>query len=122
MSRVILTACLLIGMSASSAAAQILRVVDDDGHGTPANCDDPTAAFATVRGAMAASASGDTVLVCPGTYVESRLNFNGKGIVVRSTDGAATTIIDGNLSGTVFIFASGETSASVLEGFTIRNG
>ncbi len=108
-------------MSASSALAQTTRVVDDDGPGSAASCDGPAAAFSTVGAAIAAAAGGDTVLVCPGTYIEN-ITFGGKAIAVRSTDGPAVTILDGNATDSVVTFANGETSTSVLEGFTIRNG
>ncbi len=62
--------------------AQITWVVDDDGHGSPADCDDSTPSLTTVAAGIAAAASGDTVLVCPGTYVEN-INFGGKAIIVR---------------------------------------
>lgn len=113
--------CLLIVMSASSAVAQVTRVVDDDGQGTSANCDAATAAFMTVGAAITAAAAGDTVLVCPGTYIET-VNFGGKAIAVRSTDGPSVTVLDGNAVDSVVILTAGETATSILEGFTIRNG
>ena len=75
----------------------------------------------TIQAAIAAASSGDTILVSPGTYVEN-LNFSGKAINVESLQGPAYTIIDGNQSGPVVTFASGETLQSVLFGFTVRNG
>jgi len=50
------------------------------------------------------------------------INFKGKAITVKSVNGAANTIIDGNASGSVVTFAQGEGSWSVLDGFTITNG
>jgi hypothetical protein len=104
-----------------AAAAHATRVVDDDGQGTTASCDDPQAAFSTVGAAIAAATNGDTVLVCPGTYVEN-VNFGGKAIAVRSVAGPTVTILDGNLAGSVVTFDSGESASSSLEGFTISNG
>lgn len=77
--------------------------------------------FPTIQSAIVGSANGDTVLVAPGTYLET-ISFQGKSITVRSTSGAATTIIDGGQTGTVVSFSSGETSQTILEGFTIQNG
>ena len=77
--------------------------------------------FPTIQGAITAANPGDTVLVAPGVYLE-RIDFEGKAITVRSTDGPATTIIDGQSGGTVVTFASGETAQSILEGFTIEDG
>ena len=61
------------------------------------------------------------MLVAPGTYFEN-IDFLGKAITVKSEEGPATTIIDGNLVDTVVIFLTGEGPDSVLDGFTIRNG
>jgi uncharacterized repeat protein (TIGR01451 family) len=77
--------------------------------------------FATIQAAIDAAASGDVVLVAPGTYVEN-IRFNGKAITVTSAQGAAQTVIDGNQAGSVATFASSEGPASVLDGFTLRNG
>jgi hypothetical protein len=76
---------------------------------------------ATIQAAINAANNGDTVLVAPGTYLEN-INFNGKAITVASSGGPSVTIIDGNANGSVVTFNTGETTASVLNGFTIRNG
>ncbi|MFC1890089.1 MopE-related protein, partial [Thermodesulfobacteriota bacterium] len=77
-----------------------------------------------------AAVDGDLVLVAPGTYMEN-IDFLGKAIVIRSdVDGEplsediapATTIIDGNQSGSVVTFDGGETEDTVINGFTISNG
>jgi hypothetical protein len=72
------------------------------------------------------AADGDTVIVAQGTYVEN-INFNGKNIVLRSTDPSdwgvvKGTIIDGNQAGSVVTFYGTEDETCVLAGFTIRNG
>jgi hypothetical protein len=77
--------------------------------------------YPTIQAAIAAAAPSDSVSVLPGVYVE-RIDFLGKAITVRSAAGAATTVIDGSQGGPVVRFATGEGPASVLEGFTIRNG
>jgi uncharacterized membrane protein len=77
--------------------------------------------YPTIQAAINAASNGDTVLVSPGTYVEN-INVNGKAITVTSSNGPLTTIIDGNHNGTVVTFNHSETAASVLSGFTIRNG
>ena len=78
------------------------------------------AAFPTIQGAIVAAQPGDVVDVQPGTYVEN-IDFLGKAITVRGS-GAGLSVIDGGSNGSVVTFQSGETSASVLEGFTITNG
>ncbi|MHC4946331.1 MAG: right-handed parallel beta-helix repeat-containing protein, partial [Planctomycetota bacterium] len=77
--------------------------------------------YPTIQEAIIAAVNGDVVLVDPGTYVEN-ISFKGKSIVVKSTSGPEVTIIDGNQSGTVVQFDSGEGLDAVLEGFTITNG
>jgi len=82
----------------------------------------------TIQDGINAAADADTVLVQPGTYVEN-INYNGKLITVASlflttqdTSFISSTIIDGNSSGSVVIFESGEGPSTLLTGFTITNG
>ena len=82
--------------------------------------------FATIQAAIDASQDGDTIVVQPGTYTEN-IDYKGKAITLTSTNPldltiVASTIIDGNMNGSVVIFDSEETPNSVLTGFTIRNG
>lgn len=74
--------------------------------------------YVTIQGAIDASASGDIVIVRPGTYVEN-IDFVGKTITVQSEQGAASTVIDGNQAGSVVTI---QNSGSKLDGFTITNG
>lgn len=73
--------------------------------------------------AQGATQSGDTVLVAPGHYTSERIDFLGKAVTVRSTDGAATTILQapplGFPPGSVVTFKLGEGPGAVLEGFTL---
>lgn len=117
----LLVCLLIVSVLSNTAAAQVTRVVDDDGQGTGVDCNAATPALTRVGDAIAASASGDTVLVCPGIYIEN-IGFGGKGITVRSIAGPQTTILDGNAADAVVRFTFNETAAAVLEGFTIRNG
>jgi len=75
----------------------------------------------TIQAGINAAASGDTVLVAPGTYKEN-INFLGKAITVKGSGGSKVTIIDGGQMAPVVMFSSGETLNSVLSGFTIQNG
>jgi hypothetical protein len=75
----------------------------------------------TIQAGINAATNGDTVLVSPGTYAEN-IDFLGKLITVKSSSGAKLTIIDGNQTGPVVSFTSGETKKSVLSRFTITGG
>lgn len=74
----------------------------------------------TIQAAINAATNGDTVLVAPGIYFEL-LDFMGKAIKVQSSGGAAVTILDGNNTGPIVSFIHGESSAAVLQGFTLTH-
>lgn len=115
----------LLLLCPSFVSAQTIRMVDDDGQAGGSSCDGATPAHLSPRDAIAAAASGDTVLVCPGTYVNppsTSLTFAGKNLSLRSTHGSSVTILDGNLSAPVVRFSQGEGRDALLEGFTIQNG
>ncbi len=85
--------------------------------------------YATIQAAIDAAQPGDTVLVADGTYRgpgNRDIDFLGKAITVQSEHGAATCIIDCQGSEADahrgWYFHSGETAASILAGFTVRNG
>ena len=78
----------------------------------------------TLQAGLDAAAPGDTVLAAPGVYLgpaNRNLDFAGKSVVLRSSAGAATTIIDPQNATFGFNFHSGETAAAVVDGFTIRH-
>jgi hypothetical protein len=84
--------------------------------------------YSTIQNAIEASSNGDTILVQPGTYLES-INFNGKNVVLASlfilsndTSYVSKTIIDANKKTTVITFSNGEDSTAMVVGFTIQNG
>ena len=113
--------------------------VDDDGPNDPGpgnpSISDPmedgsaSHPFDTIQEAIDTASTGETVLVLAGTYsgIGNRdLHTFGKIITVRSTAGAASTIIDcqgseiENHRG--FVFNHGENRDTTIEGFTVRNG
>jgi hypothetical protein len=76
--------------------------------------------YASIAAAINASYDGDVVEVGPGTYSEG-LNFGGRDITVRSTAGAATTIVD-PVSGRCLTATGQKGIGARLEGFTLRGG
>jgi len=110
---------------ASLAGAQTTWYVDGSaawpGSGTQAN------PWKSVQQALSnpSVVDGDTVIVAGGIYIES-VDFLGKAVTVQSSGGSGDATLDGSSSlwpnGSVVSFTSGETSASVLRGFTIRAG
>ena len=84
--------------------------------------------FDTIQAGIDAAVDGDTVLVAPGEYVITEpITFRGKAITVKSEARPdETTIRMGTPAdperGSVVAFENNETSASVLDGFTITGG
>jgi predicted outer membrane repeat protein len=81
--------------------------------------------YTTIGAAINASSEGDTVLVAPGTYSgnDNRdLDFEGVNITLSAASARESTVIDCEGEGRAFHFHSGETAASVIEGFVIKNG
>ena len=80
----------------------------------------------TIQAGIDAASDGDTVLVADGTYTgdgNMSLDFGGKAIVVKSENGPENCIIDCvDGKGIPFFFDKGETSESVVDGFTMKNG
>ena len=76
-------------------------------------------AFAAITPAIKFASSGDSINVAAGTYVEN-LDFEGKNLKLVGAD-AATTIIDGDSSGSVIRMVNISNTPSV-KNFTIQNG
>ena len=81
----------------------------------------PTTAFATLQEAIDAAIAGDTVEAAPGTYAP--ISTGNKAMEIRSSDGAAVTLIDGgNARRCATLGDSASETATRLIGFTLRNG
>jgi polygalacturonase len=65
----IAAACSLVA-GGSGAAEAATRWVAKDGKAGPSSCSGTRNAAKTIQAAVTASAAGDTVVVCPGTYRE----------------------------------------------------
>lgn len=79
-------AATLAASSASSlAASSRTRWVDDDGRAGPGGCGGRQAAARSIQAAVDASGRGDTVMVCPGTYVgQVRIRGDRDGLTLRA--------------------------------------
>ncbi len=82
----------------------------------------------TITAALQASNDGDEIVVAPGVYTNAGLpiwssaNTGGHALKIRSSDGPAVTILDGEGVRRVVELFAGEDSSTTLEGFTLRNG
>ncbi|MDP7009402.1 MAG: hypothetical protein QGI78_07515 [Phycisphaerales bacterium] len=90
----------------ASAFAELWRVPED--------CE-------TITQAIAAAEEGDTIEVGVGVWRE-RIDLLGKAVTLRSLMGAEETVIDGGGLGPVVRCINGESSSTVIEGFTITGG
>ena len=93
--------------------------------GTSPVCAAPDGPKATIQAAINATSNGDVVFVADGVYTGSgnkNLSYNGRLITVRSADGPDNCIIDCQGTDRAFTFENGETTESVIQGFTITNG
>jgi hypothetical protein len=75
----------------------------------------------SIQGAIVLAANGDTILVAPGTYVET-IDLLGKQLVIEGTGGAAVTTIDGNGGGSTVSVHTDEPDGTAIRGFTITGG
>ena len=80
--------------------------------------------YPNIQAAIDAAIPGDTVLVADGVYMRTgnvNINLRGKAITVRSENGPAACIIDGQHAGVrAFVFTTLEPRATIVEGFTLN--
>ncbi|MCK4657889.1 MAG: right-handed parallel beta-helix repeat-containing protein [Phycisphaerae bacterium] len=121
------------GGSQSGSAYVCGRFSDCQPNGIPDECEENTITvcwdgsgdYTTIQAGINAASNGDEVVVCDGTYTganNKNLDFGGRAITLRSENGPENCIIDCQNDGRGLYFHSGETDASVLDGFTITNG
>jgi predicted outer membrane repeat protein len=82
-------------------------------------------AVKTIQTGLDKASDNWTVLVADGTYTGASnrgLTFGGKAIQLKSVGGADACIIDCENSARGFGFLDDETNATIVEGFTIKNG
>ena len=98
-----------------SVAAARTITVDNDG---PAD-------FNNIQSAINDANVGDTILVDDGIYTgpnNKNLDFDGKDVILQSSNGPEHTIIDCENDGRGFHFQNFETTDAKVIGFTITNG
>ena len=87
---------------------------DTTGDGTQAK------PFVTIGKAVEAAIGGSRILVGPGTYAE-RVEYAGKSLRLHSSEGAASTILQGGTGNTV-VYIDAAAANSELRGFKITGG
>jgi hypothetical protein len=105
----------LISLCLTSTALADTWTVDDDGK----------ADFDNIQAAVNASSDGDEIVVMPGTYTSTAdevVDMLGKSVWLHSSGGQEVTIIDGKSVRRGIYCGNGETSNTIIEGFTITNG
>ncbi|NQV38321.1 MAG: fibronectin type III domain-containing protein, partial [Candidatus Marinimicrobia bacterium] len=104
----------------------VYYVATDEDGGSDSNDGKSTqTAFLTIQHAIDNADDLDTVEVLAGTYTSTGnndLNFFGKDIVLRSSDGPDLTILDLEDNIYAFDFYSSEPSSARIIGFTVQNG
>ena len=81
--------------------------------------------YTTIQAAVDAASDGDEIIVAPGTYTGTGVevvNMLGKAIAVKASGTPEETILDGQGARRVLVCNSGETPATIIEGFTITDG
>lgn len=83
------------------------------------NCKSPSSACRTIKHAITLAASGDSIIVAPGTYRENL--WIGVSLTIVGA-GAPTTIIDGGAQYNTAVTSFYPSNTVSLSGLTIRNG
>jgi len=85
--------------SSSSTNVTTNLVVDDDGLGSAADCNDTSPAYSSISSAVVAANPGDTVRVCSGTYPTASVITLNKAITILGV-GPTKPVIQGSLATT----------------------
>ena len=119
----VLSALALVAVASPASAAGKTRWVDDDGKAGSTSCSGSGTAYKKIQSAVTASAAGDTVKVCPGTYV-GKVTIKGSrnGLVLRSTSALGATIkaVDEYGSSPDFLVTIDDVDDVTVKGFKIR--
>ncbi|MGB4213936.1 MAG: hypothetical protein WBK64_03730, partial [Dethiobacteria bacterium] len=89
---VVLAFCVILFAAAPAAAADgEVYLIDSSGT--------TVGTYTSIKEAVNAADEGYMILVSPGTYNEYGIEINKENITLKSTDGAAATIIDSRVPG-----------------------
>jgi hypothetical protein len=105
----------VISLFLTSTALATTWTVDDDGK----------ADFDNIQAAIDAASDGDEIVVMPGTYtstVDEVVDMLGKEIWLHSSKGEQVTIIYAQVTRRGINCSNGETSNTIIEGFSIIGG
>ncbi|TDJ58375.1 MAG: hypothetical protein E2O40_01570 [Planctomycetota bacterium] len=116
-SRRFVAVLVVMAVVSSTAHADVLFVDNCTGPGGGTD----GVSFSSIQAAIDAAVDGDEVVVAPCTYFEN-INFLGKAICLRSSNGSEVTTIDALGMGRVVTCISGEGPDTILDGFTITGG
>lgn len=105
--RALLIVLLALILAAPTAGAAVVRVPSD---------------YPRIAVALEAAGTGDTVLVAPGTYVETIEWPATASLKLIGEAGAAATIVDGDAKDSVIHIDTGVDTTTVIRGLTLRNG
>jgi hypothetical protein len=111
----LLSAVTVLAVSTAQAAIHVDVNCPGPGNGSEV---DP---YCSIQTAIDNAVDTDEIVVAPGTYIET-INFLGKAIALRSSDGSEVTTIDALGMGRVVTCISGEGPDTILDGFTITGG
>lgn len=101
------------------ASGGTTRMVDTDGRASAGNCAGSGFAFKKIQKAIDASTSGDTVLVCPGTYEEQVAALGLSNFTLKSVDQGAATIKTPSVLAADYLVGLGEGNNISFQGFTL---
>jgi hypothetical protein len=120
-----LAAIVIVGGGSWRVRAATSRFVATTGNDTANDCSNPGSPCATIQHATDQAASGDTINVAAGTYLENVSITSGKTLTIQG-DVTAGTIVDGQQKDTVFLYQQPTGippfGTLTLSGLTIRNG
>ena len=119
-------ACIAFVALFATPAAAVIRYVNATVGANSAPCTAPLAACQTVTFAMNQAVSGDEIQVAPGTYNTALGEVFPivvkSGVYLKSTAGAATTILDASGANQRVVELLNANSSTIVEGFTITGG